>query len=56
MCDHLKTIGFQYEGVFAPYAEIPKQAILMNNVIRLDDSISYDDATLIEPAACALNG
>ena len=56
MCDHLETIGFQYEGVFAPYAEIPKQAILMNNVIKLDDSISYDDATLIEPAACALNG
>jgi len=23
MCDHLKTIGFQYEGVFAEYVEIP---------------------------------
>lgn len=56
MCDNLKTIGFQYEGVFAPYAEIPEQAILMDNVIKLDDTISDDDATLIEPAACALNG
>ncbi|NZA37870.1 alcohol dehydrogenase catalytic domain-containing protein [Eubacterium callanderi] len=56
MCDHLTTIGFQYEGVFAPYLEIPAQAIKMNNVIKLPDSIEYDDATLIEPAACALNG
>ena len=56
MCDHLTTIGFQYEGVFAPYVEIPRQAIVMGNVIQLPDSISYDDATLIEPAACALNG
>ncbi|MDO4554982.1 MAG: alcohol dehydrogenase catalytic domain-containing protein [Lachnospiraceae bacterium] len=56
MCDHLTTIGFQYEGVFAPYVEIPRQAIVMENVIKLPDSISYDDATLIEPAACALNG
>lgn len=29
MCDHLTTIGFQYEGVFAPYVEIPEQAIIM---------------------------
>lgn len=56
MCDHLTTIGFQYEGVFANYVEIPKQAILMGNVIKLPESISFDDATLIEPAACALNG
>ncbi len=56
MCDHLQTIGFQYEGVFAEYAEIPKQAIAMNNVIKLPDNIGFDDATLIEPAACALNG
>ena len=56
MCNDLKTIGFQYDGVFAPYVEFPKQAILMNNIIKLPDNISYDDATLIEPAACALNG
>lgn len=56
MCDHLTTIGFQYEGVFAPYLAVPAQAIKMNNVIKLPDCIEYDDATLIEPAACALNG
>jgi len=56
MCDHLKTLGFQYDGVFAEYVAIPKQAIVMDNVIKLPDSISYDSATLIEPAGCAYNG
>lgn len=55
MCDNLKTIGFQYDGSFAPYLSIPEQAIKMGNVIKLDKTVSFDDATLIEPAACALN-
>lgn len=56
MCDHLETIGFQYEGVFTSLVEIPAKAIKMGNVIKLPECIEYDDATLIEPAACALNG
>ena len=56
MCDHLETIGFQYDGVFAEYVEIPEKAIRMGNVIHLPDNISYDSATLIEPAGCAYNG
>lgn len=56
MCDHLETLGFQYDGVFANYVEIPKKAIQMGNVIKLPDNVSYDAATLIEPAACAYNG
>ena len=56
MCDHLETIGFQYDGVFAKYVEIPAKAIRNGNVLHLPDDIDYDAATLIEPAACALNG
>ena len=56
MCDHLQTLGFQYDGVFAEYVSIPAKAIRMGNVLKLPESISYDAATLIEPAACAYNG
>lgn len=56
MCDHLETIGFQYDGVFAPYVALPAKAVRNGNLIHLPDSITYDDATLIEPAACAWNG
>jgi len=55
MCDTLTTIGFQYEGAFAEYMEIPKQAIKMGNVLPVPDSISFEEAVLAEPAACAVN-
>ena len=55
MCDDLKTIGFQYEGAFAEYLEIPNQAIKMGNVLQIPDDMDFDDAVLAEPAACAVN-
>ena len=55
MCDHLQTIGYQYEGAFASQMEIPRQAILMGNVIKVPEGVSDISAALSEPAACALN-
>lgn len=55
MCDHLQTIGFQYEGAFAEQIEIPHRAIQMGNVIKVPDNVSDMSAVLAEPAACALN-
>ena len=56
MCDHLETIGWEDDGVFAEYISIPAKAIRMGNVLKLPDDVSYDSATLTEPAGCALNG
>lgn len=55
MCNHLETIGFQYEGAFAEQMEIPRKAIVMGNVIKIPDAVSDMSAVLSEPAACALN-
>lgn len=55
MCDHLETIGFQYEGAFAEQMEIPRKAIMMGNVIKVPETVSDMSAVLSEPAACALN-
>lgn len=55
MCDHLETIGFQYEGAFAEQMEIPRKAIVMGNVIKIPEAVSDKSAVLSEPAACALN-
>lgn len=55
MCDHLETLGYQYDGSFAEFVEIPKKAIAMGNVIPLPAGVSELSATLSEPAACALN-
>ncbi len=55
MCNSLTTIGYQYEGAFSEYMEIPGQAVKMGNVIKISDGISDMAAVLSEPAACALN-
>ena len=56
MCSSLKTIGFEYDGTFADYCAIPQQAIKMENVIHVPDSVETADACLAEPVACAING
>jgi len=56
VCARLRTIGFDYDGAFAEYMEIPAQAFAMGNVIRLDPAIPPDAAVLTEPLACCLNG
>jgi L-iditol 2-dehydrogenase len=55
MCDSLATIGFEYNGTFAEYMEIPKHVLEVGNVIPLPDKVDFDNAVLVEPAACALN-
>jgi L-iditol 2-dehydrogenase len=56
LCDNLKTIGFQYEGGFAEYMEIPFQAFAQGNVNQVEARVSDEEAALAEPIACALNG
>jgi L-iditol 2-dehydrogenase len=55
MCDHLATMGFQYDGGFAEYVVFPQKAFFMGNVYklpRLDDMVPF---TLSEPLACVIN-
>jgi L-iditol 2-dehydrogenase len=56
MCDHLQTIGFQFDGGFAEYMEIPEIAFKMGNVNKLSNAIADEEAALAEPVACVVNG
>lgn len=55
MCENLETIGFQYNGCFAEFIEIPSVAFEMNNVNPVDDAISSEEASMAEPVACIVN-
>lgn len=55
MCDDLQTIGFQHDGAFAKYIEVPRQALRMGNLIGIPAQVSYGEAAIIEPVGCALN-
>ncbi|UCF98467.1 MAG: alcohol dehydrogenase catalytic domain-containing protein [Spirochaetaceae bacterium] len=56
LCQALKTIGFQFDGGFAHYMEIPAAAFAQGNVNKVPEQISCEEAALAEPTACTLNG
>ncbi|MEA5003726.1 MAG: alcohol dehydrogenase catalytic domain-containing protein [Christensenella sp.] len=55
MCDNLETLGFQYDGSFAEYMEIPARFFEMDSVNHVPDGVAHADAALAEPIACAVN-
>ena len=56
LCDSLLTIGFQFDGGFAEYMEVPAIAFSSGNVYRTPKTVSDEEAALAEPIACVVNG
>lgn len=56
MCDNLRSIGYQFDGGFAEYMIVPPQAIRAGCVNPIPDNLTFAEATLAEPLACAING
>ncbi len=55
MCDHLRSIGFQFHGGFAELLVVPPSAIMAGCVNTIPDNLSMEEASLAEPLACAIN-
>ncbi|MEC9490571.1 MAG: alcohol dehydrogenase catalytic domain-containing protein [Halanaerobiales bacterium] len=55
LCTNLETIGFQYNGGFAEYMEIPTKAFKMGNVIKINENIDEQLSAVAEPIACCIN-
>jgi len=56
MCLNLRAIGYNYNGGFAEYMLIPEIAIQNGCVSLIPENISFEEAALAEPLACAING
>ncbi|MCJ1901372.1 zinc-dependent dehydrogenase [Paracoccus versutus] len=56
LCPYLQAIGYEIDGGFAEYIRIPARAVEMGNAFALPQHVSYEEAALIEPMACVLNG
>lgn len=54
-CDKLNEIGSSINGGFANYLSIPRNNILINGIIPIENNIHDDEASLIEPLSCCLN-
>ena len=54
-CNNLNEIGSSINGGFADYISIPRNNILINGIIPIENTINDDEASLIEPLSCCLN-
>ncbi len=55
LCDSLKTIGFNFDGTFAEYMEIPAEAFEQDHVTKVPEGLPSEQAVLAEPIACVAN-
>lgn len=57
LCEHLleTLIGFSVDGAYAEYIRIPAR-IVRQNTYKVPQDIPFEEAALLEPLACAVNG
>ena len=56
MCENLRAIGYYWDGGFSEYMLIPQEAIFGGCVNKIPEKLSFEEASLAEPLACAING
>lgn len=56
LCTHGTAVGYEIDGAFAEIIRIPAQAVAAGNLRHLPDNMSYEEAALVEPFSCVLNG
>ncbi|MEW5839842.1 MAG: alcohol dehydrogenase catalytic domain-containing protein [Thermoproteota archaeon] len=56
MCTDLQEIGSTLDGGFAQYVGVPEQTIKIGGLVQVPDGLSDEEASLLEPLACCLNG
>ena len=55
VCANLTSVGYQYDGGFAEYMVVPENVLRVDGLNRIPDGLSYAEAAVTEPLACALN-
>lgn len=56
LCLNLKEIGSTVDGGFAEYISIPKRIFDIGGIVPVLDNVTNEEASLIEPLACCING
>lgn len=56
LCSRAKIMGYHYWGGFAQYVSVPAIGVERNQVKKVPDHVSMDEAALVEPLACVING
>ena len=56
LCLNLKEIGSNINGGFAQFVKIPEEVLKIGGLAPVPDNLSDEEAALLEPLACCLNG
>jgi len=56
VCQNQTSVGYQYPGGFAEYMVVPRQVLAVDGLNRIPDGLSFAEASVAEPFACAING
>ncbi|HEX6067991.1 MAG TPA: alcohol dehydrogenase catalytic domain-containing protein [Nitrososphaera sp.] len=56
LCANRKEIGSTIDGGFAEYVAVPEEIVKVGGLVPIPDSVTSEEAALIEPLACCLNG
>lgn len=56
LCTQGTAVGYEIDGAFAEVIRIPAQAVEAGNLRHLPDHMSYEEAALVEPLSCVING
>jgi len=51
-----KAIGYQYNGGFAQFLLVPRNAVKQGCVIKIPDNLSFEEASVVEPFSCVISG
>jgi L-iditol 2-dehydrogenase len=55
MCEHLRSIGYQFDGGLAEFMSVPASAVRAGCVNPVPDTVSFEEAAIAEPLACVIN-
>ncbi len=53
-CENYQAIGITINGSFAEYLKIPYEYIIQGNISKISDSLSFEEASLVEPLSTVL--
>ncbi len=51
-----KAVGYQFNGGYAQFLLLPKPAMKQGCVIKIPEHMSFEEASVVEPLSCVVNG
>lgn len=55
ICPNQVSMGYDFDGGFAPYMIVPREVLAVDGLNRIPENVSFAEASVAEPFACAIN-